>query len=129
MTTIQHGRLCDLRSQINAAETEGKSACFHAPVVDNVCPGLRGGGWGMAKSRNAAKPLSSICLILLGLSPVIRPDTLTTRESEKDGSDPPPNRGVMRPKVEARWGVPLFRPHGVAPVLIYPCGKAQKQPP
>ena len=25
--------------------------------------------------------------------------------------------------------IPLSRPHGVALVLIYPCGKAQKQPP
>ena len=25
--------------------------------------------------------------------------------------------------------MPLLRPHGVALVLIYPCGKAQKQPP
>ena len=49
----------------------------------------------MAKTRNAAKPLSSISLIPLWLSPVNRPATLTTRESEKDESDPPQNRGVM----------------------------------
>ena len=51
----------------------------------------------MLKSRNAAKPLSSISLIPLWLSTLNRPDTLTTRESEKDESDPPPkkNRGVM----------------------------------
>ena len=47
----------------------------------------------MAKSRNAAKPLSSICLIRLWLSTMNRPDTLTTRENEKDESDPPKNRG------------------------------------
>ena len=49
----------------------------------------------MAKSRNAAEPLSSIYLIPLWLAPVNRPDTLTTRENEKDESDPPKNRGVM----------------------------------
>ena len=49
----------------------------------------------MAQTRNAAKPLSSICLSPLWLSPVNRPATLTTRESEKDESDPPQNRGVM----------------------------------
>ena len=49
----------------------------------------------MAKTRNAAEPLSSICLIRLWLSTLNRPDTLTTRESEKDESDPPQNRGVM----------------------------------
>ena len=49
----------------------------------------------MAKTSNAAKPLSSICLIPLWLSQLNRPDTLTKRETEKDESDPPPNRGVM----------------------------------
>ena len=49
----------------------------------------------MAKTRNAAKPLSSISLIPLWLYPVNRPATLTTRETEKDESDPPKNRGVM----------------------------------
>ena len=47
----------------------------------------------MAKTSNAAKPLSSICLIPLWLSPLNRPDTLTTRESEKDESDPPQTGG------------------------------------
>ena len=42
----------------------------------------------MAKTRNAAKPLSSISVIPLWLSPVNRPATLTTRESEKDESVP-----------------------------------------
>ena len=49
----------------------------------------------MVKTRNAAKPLSSISLIPLLLSPVNRPATLPTRENEKDESDPPPKRGGM----------------------------------
>ena len=49
----------------------------------------------MVQTRNAAKPLSFISLIPLWLSPVNRPATLPTRESEKDESDPPQNRGVM----------------------------------
>ena len=53
------------------------------------------GGYGMVKTSNAAKPLSSICLIPLWLSPVNRPGSLRTREVEKDESAPPPNRGVM----------------------------------
>ena len=84
----------------------------------------------MAQTRNAADPLSFMSLIPLLLSPVNRPATLRTREIEKDESaPPPPNRGVMRPFVEARCGVPSTRPHGVALVLIYPCGKAQNRPP
>ena len=65
----------------------------------------------MAKTRNAAEPLSSICLIRLWLSTVNRPATLRTRENEKDESDPPPKN------------------RGVALVLIYPCGKAWNSPP
>ena len=34
----------------------------------------------------------------------------------------------MRPWIAALWNMPLSRPHGVALVLIYPCGKAQKPP-
>ena len=64
----------------------------------------------MAKSSNAAKPLSSICLIPLWLAALKRRGSLRTREGEKDESDPPKNRGV-------------------ALVLIYPCGKAWNRPP
>ena len=35
----------------------------------------------------------------------------------------------MRPWIAALWNMPLSRPHGVALVLIYPCGKAQNSPP
>ena len=54
---------------------------------------------------------------------------LPTREKGGDESDPQKNRGVMRPWIAALCSTPLSRPHGVALVLIYPCGKAQKQPP
>ena len=47
----------------------------------------------MAKSTNAAEPLSSICLILWWLSTMNRSDTLRTREVENDGSDPPQKQG------------------------------------
>ena len=46
-----------------------------------------------------------------------------------DVSDPPKNRGVMRPATDALGTCLCTGPHGVAHVLIYPCGKAQKQPP
>ena len=49
----------------------------------------------MVKTRNAAKPISFIFLIPLWLYPVNRPAQLPTRETEKDVSDPPKNRGVM----------------------------------
>ena len=48
---------------------------------------------------------------------------------ENDDSDPPKNRGVMRPFIDVRWGVPLLGPMTGRYRLIYPCGKAQKNPP
>ena len=69
-------------------------------------------------------------LILLWLSTVNQPSPCVPgAHVEKDESDPPQNRGGMRPKVDARYGVPLLGPIRVALVLIYPCGKAQKNPP
>ena len=82
----------------------------------------------MLKSRNAAEPLSFISLIPLWLSPLNRPNTLTTREIEKDESDPPKTGGDLRPFVETCCDMSLLRPHGVALVLIYPCGKAWTPP-
>ena len=54
-----------------------------------------GGGCHIVKTSNAAQPLSSIFLIQLWLSTMNRSEALTTREIEKDESDPPQNRGVM----------------------------------
>ena len=70
-----------------------------------------------------------MCLIPLLLAALKRRGSLTTREGEKDESDPPQTGGDLRPKVDACCGMPLLWPQGVALVLIYPCGKAQKQPP
>ena len=53
---------------------------------------------------------------------------LWTREKGGDVSDPPKNRGGMRSFVAVASGIPLLGPHGVAHVLIYPCGKAWKNP-
>ena len=58
-------------------------------------PQAQRGGYGMIPAQGVAKPLSSICLIPLWLSPVNRPGSLRTRENEKDESDPPQNRGGM----------------------------------
>ena len=93
--TIRHGGPCVLRIEMKVAERPGNSAVFLCRSASKCLPHAQRGGYGMAKSRNAAKPLSSISFIRLCLCTVNRPDTLTTRESEKDESDPPQNRGVM----------------------------------
>ena len=100
-------------------EREGnKRQFFYVTVVDPCLSQGQRGGCDMAKTSNAAKPLSSICLILWWLSTMKRRTPFGRGKGENDGSDPPQNRGVMRPKVDARWGVPLLsapwgrsRPH------------------
>ena len=54
---------------------------------------------------------------------------IARKEKSCAESDPPPNRGVMRPRTEVRCGIPLSGPMGVALVLIYPCGKAWNSSP
>ena len=93
MTTIRHGGPCGLRIEIRADERAEKSPVFYAAVPPPQCHTLRGGGTAWLKSSNAAKPLSSICLIPLWLAALERRGSLTTREVEKDESDPPQNRG------------------------------------
>ena len=87
----------------------------------------------MVKTRNAAKPRPSISLIPLWLSPVNRSGTLRTREKGgKDVSDPPQNRGghaALSTDGMLRTCLCTRPPMGVAHVLIYPCGKAQKTAP
>ena len=52
-----------------------------------------------------------------------------TGEKEGDESDPPPKGAPLRPRIAVLSYIPLSGPRGVALVLIYPCGKARKQPP
>ena len=64
----------------------------------------------MAKSSNAAKPLSSICLNPLWLAVLNRPSRCGRGRKAGDVSDPPQNRGVMRSLTDGICGMPLFRP-------------------
>ena len=82
----------------------------------------------MAQTSNAAKPLSSICLIPLWLAALERRGSLTTREGEKDESDPPQTGGDLRPKVESRYGVPLLGPMGSLSSSFIPAGRLGKTP-
>ncbi len=52
-----------------------------------------------------------------------------TGKKEGDESDPPQKWGAMRTRIAALSSSALSGPMGVALVLIYPCGKAWKQPP
>ena len=102
---------------------------FHVTVPLNVCHRVRGGGVAWLNRENAAKPLPSIFLIPLWLAILKQPSPCVPgAHVENDESDPPKNRGVMRPFVASRCDNATIRPHVVALVLIYPCGKAWNSP-
>ena len=101
-----------LRIEMRSAERAAKLAVFLCHNARCSLSHAQRGGCDMLKSRNAAEPLSFISLIPLWLSPLNRPDTLTTREIEKDESDPPPTGGDLRPFVETCCDMSLLRPHG-----------------
>ena len=85
----------------------------------------------MGKSSNAAKPLSSIFLIPLVVSrfETARIPLSDAGERRGTGATPPQTGGSCGPSQMAFVACLCSGPHGVAPVLIYPCGKACKNPP
>ena len=68
-------RAVRLRSEMRSAERAGKSAVFLCPQRRKSLPRAQRGGWGMIRTSNAAKPLSSICLIPLWLAVLKRPSS------------------------------------------------------
>ena len=92
---------------MGSAERGGKSAVFLCRPDRTTMPRSQRGGYGMAKSSNAAKPLSSICLNRLWLAVLKRPSRCGRGRKAEDGSDPPQNRGVMRSLTDGICGMPL----------------------
>ena len=90
----------------------------------------RGGGVTWVLGLDLPRLHSSICLIPLWLSALKKPSRFGRGRKAEDVSDPPPppNRGVMRPATDGVCTRLCTGPHGVAHVLIYPCGKAWKNP-
>ena len=129
MTTIRHGEPCGLRIKIRSADRPGNLAVFLCHSAAKCLPRTQGGGCGMAKTSNAAKPLSSICLNRLCLCTVNRSETLTTRKRRERRERPPQKQGGHAAFRSGTLWHTSTRPHGVAHVLIYPCGKACKNPP
>ena len=76
------------------------------------------------------KPHSSICLIPLWLSPVNRPARFRCGRKAGTRATPPQKKsgGHVTLDSATEWHGSI-RPHGVALVLIYPCGKARNSPP
>ena len=61
LTTIRHGGPCGLQIEMRSAEREGKSVVFHAAGGRWYHAALSEGGYGMIRTRNAAKPRRYLC--------------------------------------------------------------------
>ena len=97
LTTIRHGGPSALRIEIRSAE-RGKSrgfSCRSGP--HGFCRTLRGGGYGMIRTRNAAKPLSFISLIPLWLSTLNRPPRFRRGRKAGTRATPPKTGGSCDP--------------------------------
>ena len=123
-----HGGPCGLRIKMSSAERAGQSAVFLCRPDRTTMPRSQRGGYGMAKSSNAAKPLSSICLSLLWLAVLKRPSRCGRGRKAGDVSDPPQNRGVMRSRVAVSCGIPLLGPMGSLTSSFIPAGRLVKTP-
>ena len=118
------GLLDSLRTRMRSDERDGKSAVFLCRPDRTTMPRSQRGGYGMGKTSNAAKPLSSICLNRLWLAVLKRPSRCGRGRKAGDVSAPPPKQGGHAVACSGILRHTSTRPHGVAHVLIYPCGKA-----
>ena len=86
------------------------------------------GGCTRISGLGVPQPHSSISLIPLWLSAVNRPARFGRGRKAETRATPQKRGGHAAPDSGTEYHTAI-RPHGVALVLIYPCGKAQKQPP
>ena len=130
LTTIRHGGPSGLRTRMRSDERGPKSVGFHVTGgrMDRVT-GLEGGCYRIF-GLGVPQPHSSICLIPLWLCPVNRPARLRRGRKAGTRATPPPKKtgGSCDPDSGTELHTAI-RPHGVALVLIYPCGKARNSPP
>ena len=114
---------------MRSAEREGKSVVFDATNAVPGCHTLRGGVWHDFSLRST----TATFVYLPHFAVVSHFETaLPLRTREKGGGrERPPQKtgGSCGPAQMAFVTCLCPGPHGVAHVLIYPCGKAQKQPP
>ena len=125
LTTIRHGGPCGLQIEMRSAEREGKSVVFDATNAVPGCHTLRGGGWHDFSPRST----TATFVHLPHSAVVIRFETalaLRTREKGGGRERPPPKTGGSCGPAQMAFVARLCTgPHGVAHVLIYPCGKAR----
>ena len=91
-------------------------------------PHVQRGGYGTIRTRNAAKPLSSISLIPLWLSPVNRPSRFRRERKAGTRATPPKSGGACDPDsgTERRTSIPV--PWGSLSTSFIPAGRLRKTP-
>ena len=113
---------------MRSAERASKTVAFRVTNAVTGCYSLRGGcnmGFGL-KSTTAPFVYMTHSAVVISFETAL---PLRTREKGGSRERPPPNRGVMRPATDGVCTRLCTGPHGVAHVLIYPCGKAWKKTP
>ena len=94
MTTIRHGGPCGLRIEMRPGERDAKLAVFLCHGASKCLPHAQRGGVAWLK-----RSCGEAAFLYMPHSVVVIPTESSGHandaESEKDESDPPPNRGVM----------------------------------
>ena len=112
------------------AERPGNLAIFGVTLAAKCLLHPQRGGCNMVFGLGLPQPHSSICLIPLWLAALKRPSCVPGPHVGLGRERPPPKTGgSCGPAQMAGVTCLCTGPHGVAHVLIYPCGKAWKPPP
>ena len=132
MTTIRHGGPCALRIEMRSDERGPKSVVFIG-TGGRMYFGTRSERERGGVYQNFRLRCTTATFVYLSHSAVVIPfesaRPLRTREKGGDESDPPKKPGGHAAPDSGTEYHTAIRPHGVALVLIYPCGKAQNSPP
>ena len=130
MTTIRRTGPCGLRIEMRSDERGLNPAVLSVPNAVDVMPQGQRGGCGM-DFRPFLPPATLVYLTHFAV--VSRFETalsLRPRAACRESRErPPQNRGVMRSFTDGIGDMPLYRPPWGRSRLIYPCGKAWKNPP
>ena len=110
-------------------ERAGQSAVFLCRPDRTTMPRAQRGGYGMAATSNAAKPLSSISLIPLWLAVLKRPSRCRTREKGGGRERPPQKQGGHAvPHRWHLWHASVPAPMGSLPSSFIPAGRLGTDP-
>ena len=114
---------------MRSAERPGNLAIFDGTKAAKCLVHGQRGGCTKLYGLGLPQPHSSICLIPLWLASLKAPSCVPRPHDGGGRERPPQTGGSCGPAQMAFVPCLCTGPHGVAHVLIYPCGKACKKPP